>query len=127
MTWKISSTSRPRSRQILKRMRPTPLLLRYETGGYNCLHQDLYGSVAFPLQVAVLLSQPGVDFEGGEFLLVEGRPRMQSRGHAVALEQGQAIVFPNAVRPAQGVRGWHERQLHTLAWPGTENGDSYTL
>jgi len=87
--------------------RPTPLLLRYESCGYNCLHQDLYGSVAFPLQVAVLLSQPGEDFEGGEFLLVEQRPRQQSRGHAIALERGQAIVFPNAVRPAQGVRGPH--------------------
>ena len=85
--------------------RPTPLLLRYEAGGWNALHQDLYGDVAFPLQMAILLSRPGRDFEGGEFLLVSQRPRAQSRGEAVALEAGDAIVFPNADRPGPGARG----------------------
>lgn len=85
--------------------RPTPLLLRYGPGGFNCLHQDLYGSVAFPLQATILLSDPERDFQGGEFLLLEQRPRRQSRGTAVALARGEAIVFPNAVRPVSGVRG----------------------
>jgi hypothetical protein len=85
--------------------RPTPLLLRYEAGGYNRLHQDRYGSVAFPLQGTVLLSRPGADFEGGELVLVEQRPRMQSRATAIALGQGEAIVFPNADRPVAGARG----------------------
>lgn len=85
--------------------RPTPLLLRYEAGGYNRLHQDRYGSVAFPLQVAILLSRPDRDFQGGELLLVEQRPRMQSRGTAISLDQGEALVFPNAARPVEGARG----------------------
>ena len=85
--------------------RPTPLLLRYREGDYNCLHQDLYGEVAFPLQVAICLSRPGVDFTGGEFLLVEQRPRAQSRGEAIALEQGQAVIFANRHRPVAGKRG----------------------
>jgi hypothetical protein len=85
--------------------RPTPLLLRYTAGGYNCLHQDLYGQVAFPLQLTVLLSRPGTDFTGGEILLVEQRPRAQSRGQVVALAQGQAVVFPNRHRPVPGARG----------------------
>lgn len=85
--------------------RPTPLLLRYERGGYNCLHQDLYGALAFPLQATVLLSDPERDFEGGEFLLVEQRPRMQSRGEAIALQRGEAIVFPSRERPVPGARG----------------------
>jgi hypothetical protein len=85
--------------------RPTPLLLRYEADGYNCLHQDLYGPVAFPLQVTVLLSQPGRDFTGGQFLLVEQRPRAQSRGETVELRQGEAIVFATRQRPARGTRG----------------------
>jgi len=84
---------------------PTPLILDYHEGGYNCLHQDVYGELAFPLQAAGMLSRPGVDFEGGEFLLVEQRPRMQSRGEAVTLEQGQFIVFPNQLRPVAGSRG----------------------
>jgi hypothetical protein len=83
----------------------TPLLLRYETGGYNCLHQDRYGAIAFPLQAAVLLSRPGTDFAGGEFLLVEQRPRAQSRAEVVALGQGDAVIFPNALRPVAGTRG----------------------
>jgi hypothetical protein len=85
--------------------RPTPLLLRYAAGGFNCLHQDIYGPIAFPLQVTVLLSRPERDFEGGEFLLVEQRPRQQSRGEAVALAQGEAIVFPTRERPVAGTRG----------------------
>jgi hypothetical protein len=85
--------------------RPTPLLLRYEAGGYNCLHQDLYGEKAFPLQIACLLSQPSAEFEGGEFLLTEQRPRMQSRGEAIVLKQGEAVIFANADRPVRGSRG----------------------
>jgi uncharacterized protein len=85
--------------------RPTPLLLRYEAGGYNCLHQDRYGAIAFPLQATILLSRPGSDFTGGEFLLVEQRPRAQSRGEVVPLEQGDAVIFPNALRPVAGKRG----------------------
>jgi hypothetical protein len=90
---------------------PTPLLLRYEAGGYNRLHQDLYGDVAFPLQVAVLLSRPGRDFDGGEFLLLEQRPRMQSRGEAIALRRGEAVVFPNHERPVLGTRGYSRAQV----------------
>jgi hypothetical protein len=85
--------------------RPTPLLLRYQAGGYNCLHQDLYGPVAFPLQVTIVLSRPGADFTGGQFLLVEQRPRAQSRGEAVELGQGEAIVFTTRHRPVAGARG----------------------
>jgi len=85
--------------------RPTPLLLRYVAGGYNCLHQDLYGALAFPLQVTIALSRPGADYDGGEFLLVEQRPRAQSRGEAIVLERGTAIVFPNRHRPVAGARG----------------------
>jgi hypothetical protein len=85
--------------------RPTPLLLRYQAGGYNCLHQDLYGELAFPLQFTCLLSQRGIDYEGGESLLVEQRPRAQSRGEAIALDLGDALIFPNRYRPVAGVRG----------------------
>lgn len=91
--------------------RPTPLLLRYERDGYNCLHQDKYGRIAFPLQATVLLSRPEHDFQGGEFLLVEQRPRMQSRGEAVRLEQGEMILFPNVQRPARGTRGPYRIQV----------------
>jgi hypothetical protein len=84
---------------------PTPLLLRYEAGGYNCLHQDLYGAVAFPMQIVVFLSRPGVDHEGGEFLLVQQRPRAQSIAEVIPGEQGEMVVFANRFWPAAGSRG----------------------
>ncbi|WP_017906511.1 2OG-Fe(II) oxygenase [Pseudomonas asplenii] len=85
--------------------RPTPLLLQYGTGDYNCLHQDLYGEQVFPLQVAILLSRPGQDFTGGEFVLTEQRPRMQSRPQVAALRQGDALIFAVSQRPVEGARG----------------------
>ena len=87
--------------------RPTPLLLRYGADDYNCLHQDLYGPLVFPLQLTVLLSAPDTDFTGGEFVLVEQRPRAQSRASVVPLAQGEAVIFPVHHRPAQGARGPH--------------------
>jgi uncharacterized protein len=106
--------------------RPTPLLLRYGVGDYNCLHQDLYGEHVFPIQVAILLSKPGTDFTGGEFVLAEQRPRMQSRPEIVPLRQGDAVAFAVPHRPVSGTRGvyrvklrhgvgrLHSGQRHTL-------------
>jgi hypothetical protein len=92
-------------------LRPTPLLLSYGAGDYNCLHQDLYGELVFPLQVAVLLSEPGRDFTGGEFILTEQRPRMQSRAEVVPLHQGDAVAFAVRERPMTGTRGVYRVQM----------------
>jgi len=91
--------------------RPTPLLLRYGPGDYNCLHQDLYGAEVFPLQVAILLSQPDKDFTGGEFVLTEQRPRMQSRAMVVPLKKGDGVVFAVNNRPIKGTRGDYQVKM----------------
>jgi hypothetical protein len=106
--------------------RPTPLLLRYGPGDYNCLHQDLYGAEAFPLQVAILLSRPGEDFAGGEFLLAEQRPRRQSRATVVPLGQGDAAVFAVSERPVRGSRGFYRtRMKHGVST--IRSGERFTL
>jgi uncharacterized protein len=106
--------------------RPTPLLLKYEAGDYNCLHQDLYGDLVFPLQLTVLLSAPEQDFTGGEFLLIEQRPRAQSRGEVVPLRQGQAVIFAVHHRPVQGTRG-HYRVTMRHGVSRLRSGHRYTL
>ena len=106
--------------------KPTPLLLRYEAGGYNCLHQDIYGDVVFPIQLTVLLSEPGKDFQGGEFLLVEQRPRAQSRGSVVPLEQGEVVIFTTRHRPVAGARGAYRANMrHGVS--RLLSGERYTL
>ncbi|MGH8011433.1 MAG: 2OG-Fe(II) oxygenase [Candidatus Binataceae bacterium] len=89
-------------------IRPTPLLLRYEAGGYNCMHQDIYGETVFPIQLTCVLSERGIDFRGGEFLLLEQRSRAQSRVEAITLEQGETILFATRERPVKGGRGYYK-------------------
>jgi uncharacterized protein len=106
--------------------RPTPLLLRYGPGDYNCLHRDLYGDLVFPLQATILLSNPARDFSGGEFMLVEQRPRMQSRGEVVPLKQGDAVVFAVNERPVTGTRGFHRTAMrHGVS--SLRDGERFTL
>ncbi len=106
--------------------RPTPLMLRYGPGDFNCLHQDLYGELVFPLQVVILLSDPSSDFTGGEFLLVEQRPRAQSRGEIVPLGQGDAAIFPVHHRPARGTKGPYRLTMrHGVS--RVRSGDRQTL
>jgi uncharacterized protein len=106
--------------------RPTPLLLRYQAGDFNCLHQDLYGELVFPLQVVILLSDPAHDFTGGEFLLVEQRPRAQSRGEIVPLRQGDAAIFPVHHRPVRGAKGPYRMTMrHGVS--RVRSGDRQTL
>ena len=106
--------------------KPTPLLLRYGAGGYNCLHQDLYGAVAFPLQLTAFLSRPDCDFTGGEFLLVEQRPRAQSRGESLTPQQGEIVIFATRHRPAQGSRGHYRVNLrHGVST--VRSGSRFTL
>ena len=92
-------------------LRPTPLILRYDAGGYNCLHQDLYGELSFPLQMVVMLSEPGSDYEGGELVLVEQRPRMQSKPNVIRAARGEAIVFSVNERPARGRTGFYRVKM----------------
>lgn len=91
--------------------RPTPLILRYQAGDYNCLHQDLYGAEHFPFQIAILLSRPGEDYDGGEFVITEQRPRMQSRPHVIPLRQGDAVIFAVNEAPRTGMRGTYRVKL----------------
>ncbi|TDK63277.1 prolyl 4-hydroxylase subunit alpha [Bacillus salipaludis] len=107
-------------------LRSTPLILKYESGGYNCLHQDLYGDVFFPFQVVFALNQKELDYTGGEFLLVEQRPRAQSRGHVITLEQGAGLIFPTNNRPVLGTKGYYRTTLkHGVST--ITSGTRYTL
>ncbi len=107
-------------------VKPTPLLLYYEQDGYNCLHQDLYGPIAFPLQMTFCLSCPQTDYTGGEFLLVEQRPRAQSRGIALTLQQGEGIIFTTRYRPVRGTRGYYRLTVrHGIST--VTSGQRYTL
>ena len=107
-------------------VRPTPLLLRYRQGDWNALHRDLYGELVFPLQVAVNLSAPGADYTGGEFLLVEQRPRAQSRGTAVVIPQGHGLIFTTRDRPIRSARGWSAAAVrHGVS--GLRSGERTTL
>lgn len=107
-------------------LRPTPLILRYGPGDYNCLHQDLYGELNFPLQAAFLLSEPGEEFTGGEFVLTEQRPRMQSRVHVVPLEAGEAVIFAVNQRPVLGTRGTYRVAMRHGVSP-LRTGTRHTL
>jgi hypothetical protein len=106
--------------------RPTPLVLRYRDGDFNCLHQDLYGDIVFPFQVVIALSRPDEEYSGGELLLVEQQPRAQSIGHAIRLEQGEAVVITTRYRPAKGQRGYYRTNMRHGVSPLT-NGERYTL
>jgi uncharacterized protein len=106
--------------------RPTPLLLRYFEGGYNTLHQDLYGELAFPLQAVTVLNKPDEDFEGGQFVLVEQRPRAQSRAHVIELEPGAFVIFPTRQRPVRGKRG-HYRVAMRHGAATVHSGERITL
>lgn len=107
-------------------VRPTPLLLHYETGGYNCLHQDLDGELAFPFQMVCFLSEPARDYEGGEFLLVEQRPRAQSMGRAIAGRQGEILIFTTRYKPVKGVHGFYRANIKHGVSP-LISGTRYTL
>lgn len=105
--------------------RPTPLLLKYEADDYNCLHQDVYGAHTFPIQLAILLSEPGTEFEGGEFVLTEQRPRMQSKAEVVPLRKGHGVLFAVSQRPKQGTRGFYRvNQRHGVS--RVRSGRRYT-
>jgi uncharacterized protein len=106
--------------------RPTPLLLHYEAGGFNCLHQDIYGEMAFPFQMTCFLSEPSKDFDGGEFVLVEQVPRAQSKAHVIAPRQGQALIFTTRYRPVKGGRGYYRANIkHGVS--KVRSGTRYTM
>jgi uncharacterized protein len=107
-------------------LRSTPLLLKYQAGDFNCLHQDLYGEISFPLQIAIVLSKPGQDFFGGEFVLVEQKPRTQSRVHVLPLQQGEAVIFAVSHRPVKGAKGFYRVNMkHGVSV--IHSGDRYCL